>query len=271
MTGDTGDYGYLVRWRECDVNYREGYFSMMVDFHAHEYYEVSLILSGNVKILLPDRMEEGKELRVVLTAPGTPHFISCRSDCLYSRLNLLFSHDFVADSIAEWTQLSEIFGKNGGIITLHHEQAEMCASLIRRVQDETDLLRKRLIILYLLSLLSELAQKNSANTERIPPCVTGALSYISEHYSEKIVASELAWKLGISRTTLMTAFRNYTGDTLHGYLTRFRLEKAILMLREGRTEQETAERCGFGDSFGLIRNFKRAFGMPPRQYLEKEQ
>ena len=271
MTRDTSDYGYRFRWNSCDVNYREGYFSTMVDFHAHEYYEVSLILSGNVRILLPEQMEEGRESRVVLTAPGTPHFISCQPDCLYSRLNLLFSHEFVAGTVPEWKRLTEIFGRNGAVITLYPEQKELCETLIRRIQTEADEFRRRLIVFYLLSLFAELSEKNASQTERIPACVTGALSYISGHYAEKIVASELAWHLDVGRTTLMTAFRKYTGDTLHGYLTQYRLKKAVLLLREGKTEQEAAERCGFGDSFGLIRSFRRVYGMPPRRYLSQEE
>lgn len=267
MTNNIDDYGYRLRWSLCDVNYREGYVSTMVDFHTHEYYEISLILSGSVKILLPGQMEEGSGSRVVLTAPGTPHFISCGSDCLYRRLNLLFSHNFVAEYVPEWPRLASLFGENGAVITLYPEQSEQCAALIRRVQDERDPFRQRLIILYLLSLLDELAPKNASRAEKIPAYVTGALSYINEHYAEKIIAAELAWQLGVGRTTLMTAFKAYTGDTLHGYLTQYRLKKAIALLRAGATEQEAAEQCGFGDSFGLIRSFKRVFGTPPRRYL----
>ena len=84
--------------------------------------------------------------------------------------------------------------------------------------------------------------------------------------AEKIVAAELAWHLNIGRTTLMTGFKSYTGNTLNDYLIRYRVKNALRMLRQGATTQETADACGFGDICSLIRGFKKCYGMTPKQY-----
>ena len=102
---------------------------------------------------------------------------------------------------------------------------------------------------------------------QLPEFVTDTLSYISAHYSQRIVAADLAQRLKIGRTTLMTGFKKHTGITINEYLTRCRLKHAVNMLQSGKLEQETAEVCGFSDTCNLIRCFKRVFGMPPRQYL----
>ncbi len=261
---------YRTHWNECTVDYYEGYRNTMVNFHMHDYYEVSLILTGNVKVLLPDHIQEGQEARLVLTAPKTPHFISCDPDIFYSRLNLLFSHSFVEDYIPEVSRILSVFGERGRVIILSPEQKELLFSHIKQIDAEESSFRRRLMILCLLSRISEMGGENDTSTE-IPLYVTGALTYISDHYSEKIVAEKLAWHLGIGRTTLMTAFKAYTGSTLNEYVIRCRAKNALHILRTGVTEQEAAERCGFGDPCNLIRNFKKCYGKTPREYLKSEK
>ncbi len=263
------DHGFGTDWSDLYIQRREGYYTSVADFHQHPFYEINLILSGNVRILLKDRAEDGCGNFIVLTRPQTPHFISCKPDTLYSRLYLSFSDAFIADCIPEWDTLETVFGKTGSIIPLTGEQTALCEETITRIQKETAPFRQRLLILYLLSQLNEFAG-GKRPMAAAPAYVIGALSYIGTHYSEKIVAEELARRLFISRTTLMTGFKKYTGTTLNEYLIRYRLKNVLHLLQQGKTEQEAAERCGLYDSSGLIRSFKQRYGMTPRQYLNRK-
>ena len=222
MKNILNDYGYRTRWHHAYVHTREGYFSSVVDFHEHEYYEVILVLSGNIKILLSDQTETGTGNRIILTRPGTPHFITCNPDTLYSRRYLLFSHDFLADYVPEWNQLQTIFGKTGRSISITPEQTEQFARLLDQINNETDLFRQRLLVLYLLSRVADFAKTKNLTAVKIPPYVTDALNYIGDHFAEKIIAADLAWQLNVSRTTLMTGFKQYTGSTINEYLTAVR-------------------------------------------------
>ena len=261
-------HGFETHWHHIKTDSYEGYLPRMTDYHMHDYYEISLILSGDVKVLLPGIAESSTHSKLVLMRPRTPHFIVCTPNMLYKRRNLLFSGEFVTNYIPEWQKLTAIFGKDG---TVQHVSPAECAEyeeLIDKIENETDLLRKRLYLLLLLSLISERMEATGEISEP-PYYVTGALSHISEHYGEKIVAADLAWKLGIGRTTLMTAFKKYTGTTLNEYLLQCRIKNAVRMLRDGMTEQQAAEACGFSDACNLIRSFKHYFKMTPKQYLAK--
>lgn len=261
------EHGYGEVWTDVYVASREGYSTSVTDYHEHGFYEINLILSGNVKILLGDRSEEGGGNRVVLTRPGTPHYISCKPDTLYRRLYLLFSEEFVSGHLPEWHELSAVFGDRGACIALTEEQTAFFGEIIERIRTETKPFRRRLLVYYFLSHLSELAPSDRKE-HKAPPYVVEALAYLEAHYAERIVASELARELHVGRTALMMSFKRYTDSTVGEYLTGCRLRHAVRLLSEGRTLEYTAERCGFSDSSGLVRSFKRCYGMTPRRYLE---
>lgn len=257
-------------WFDIHVDRFAGYRNNMSDYHMHEYYEISLILSGDVKLLLPDTAQHGTECRLLLTGPMTPHLVICEPKMLYHRVNLLFSGQFLAEYIPEWKQLLSVFGKQGRILPLTPAQCERCLAAADRIEQEPSLFRKRLYLLLYLSELTELAEQSGhdSGTEELPRYVSEALSYIQEHYAEKLTAAELASHLHIGRTTLMTAFKHYTGSSLGDYIANCRFRHAIAELRAGTTEQLAAEICGFGDACNLIRCFRRKFGVTPIQHIK---
>jgi hypothetical protein len=56
------DHGYGSLWQDVLVYRREGFTTSVADYHEHEYYELNLILSGNVRILLPGQSVETDDL-----------------------------------------------------------------------------------------------------------------------------------------------------------------------------------------------------------------
>lgn len=257
---------YSTQWTDVLVKARESYHSPVADFHKHDYYEINLILSGNVNILLENQVNDGIGSRIILTPPNTPHFVTCKPDTLYSRLYLLFTESFLENYIPQWQSIKDLFGVGGRVVELTLEQKNFCKRHIERIAEETSPLRQRLLILYMLSSIGEFSQ-NISGQRNTPSYILDALAYIEKHYAEKITAASLAQRLYVGRTTLMTAFKRYTGSTLNEYIMQCRIKKAIEQLAHGHTEQETAESCGFGDISNLIRAFKRIFGVTPRQYM----
>ena len=148
----------------------------------------------------------------------------------------------------------------------------MTNSLKKQIEDigsEKNSFRQRLLIYYLLSYLLEYATNNNISINKIPKYVVETLEYLEEHYHEKIHSEDLAKKLHIGRTALMTSFKKYTGNTVGEYLTNCRLKNATVLLGDSRTIEYTAEKCGFSDSSGLIRAFKRCYGKTPKQYIKE--
>lgn len=266
------DFGFGIDWNDVCVYRREGYSTSVTDYHEHGFFEINLILSGNVKILLADRAEELCRSCIILTRPRTPHYIACRPDRLYSRLYLLFTEEFVADTLPEWKQLASVFGRSGAILLPSHEELESIRATVELIESTEKPLEQRLLICYLLSRLGELARRDPDGRTIAPTFVIDALAYLEKHFCEHIVAGELARHLHVGRTALMTEFKRHTSVTIGEYLTSCRLRHALIHLREGKTVDETAALCGFSEAGGLIRAFRRCYGTTPKQYLlEKER
>ena len=263
------EHGFGTVWHQFTTDSYTGYARRMSDYHMHDYYEISLIISGDVKVLLPKTAESGTESKLVLMRPRTPHFIVSEPNLLYSRLNVLFSGDFIVNYVPEWQKLSAVFGKDGTVQRISPAECEEYITLIQKMQAETDVFRIRLYLLTFLSLIAD-RMENAGSIDEPPAYVTGALAYITEHYNEKIVALDLAWTLGVGRTTLMTAFKKYTGTTVNEYVLQCRIKNAVQLLRSGMTEQQTAEECGFSDACNLIRAFRRCLGTTPGEYLKMQ-
>lgn len=268
MISKAYEHGYGIDWQDFHVRYREAYHTSVTDFHVHDFFEVNLILSGNVNILMKDQVKEGKGNFIVLTSPGTPHYIRCTSDTLYKRLYLMVSDQFIANYIPEWEGIISIFRKRGRIIPITAQEAEMYEIMIRQIEKEPNRFRQRLLILYLFSHLAEKIEEKEFHSETTPAYIVDALNYINEHLNEKIIARKLAEKLYISRTTLLTTFKQYTGVTLNTYILNSRIKKAISLLKTGKPEYEIAELCGFSDSAAFIKSFKKVYHITPKQYIK---
>ena len=254
---------------ECCVYSRQGHSPKGSSFHTHEFYEVSLILSGDVMTLLRDRKDCGTHPRLLLAAPGTPHLTALATDSFYSRVNLYFGKEFLSEN-RQWQELLSIFGSNGNIIVLTPKQAQDCCRWLEDIDQENNSLRKKLLVLLYLSHISDFDQQQRGGFfEPSANFVLGCLQYMEHHYAEHLVAQQLADRFSISRTTLMTHMKYQTGRTFSEHLTHIRAEKAVELLKQGISQEEVAAHTGLGTGGGLIRAFRRCYGCTPKQYMQE--
>ena len=100
--------------------------------------------------------------------------------------------------------------------------------------------------------------------------VLEAMDYIGEHYNDPgISVGSIAQHLGISEGHLSHTFKKETDYTLLNYLTRFRIHKAMELLRSGRLKvYEVAEQAGYRDIAYFSATFKRLVGVSPSEYQD---
>jgi AraC-like DNA-binding protein len=81
---------------------------------------------------------------------------------------------------------------------------------------------------------------------------------------------ELAREVGSSRSVVAERFAHFVGIPPIQYLTQWRIQLAATLLRSTRyTLAEIAERVGYGSEAALSRAFKRAAGVAPAAYRQK--
>ena len=100
--------------------------------------------------------------------------------------------------------------------------------------------------------------------------VLEAMDYIGEHYNDpNISIAAIAQHLGLSEGHLSHTFKRETDYTLLNYLTRYRVHKAMELLRDCRVKvYEVAERVGYRDITHFSATFKKLAGMTPSEYQD---
>lgn len=96
------------------------------------------------------------------------------------------------------------------------------------------------------------------------------VSYIEEHYKEKVSLEELAGAAQCNAQYLCHVFKEIAGVPPVRYLINYRVERAKELLQKStQTVLEISLNCGFENVSYFIRQFKRGTGMTPREYRGK--
>lgn len=97
--------------------------------------------------------------------------------------------------------------------------------------------------------------------------VRKALEYIRMNYSRKIAIAEIAHQIGLDRSYLYSLFQEYVNTSPQDYLIRFRMEKACELLQTTSLSiGSIACSVGYEDPLLFSKVFKKAKGLPPREY-----
>ena len=90
--------------------------------------------------------------------------------------------------------------------------------------------------------------------------------YVQSHYDGAVTLQEIAAAGAVCRSRCCALFRQNMGMTPMEYVTRYRLDKACSLLREGRNVTEAALACGFHGSSYFAEAFKRTWHITPSEY-----
>ncbi|BBH22113.1 AraC family transcriptional regulator [Paenibacillus baekrokdamisoli] len=95
-----------------------------------------------------------------------------------------------------------------------------------------------------------------------------AIQYMYGHMHEDIEINDIAQSVFLSPNYFRTLFKQATGKTPLEYLTMLRIDRAKLLMVEGKyTINEISGMVGYQDRHHFSKVFKKAEGLPPRKYL----
>ena len=100
--------------------------------------------------------------------------------------------------------------------------------------------------------------------------VEEATQYIREHYRDDINISTVAGFLEISEGYLSRVFKKETDYTFTNYLTFYRMQMAMGLLKDCRVKvYEVADQVGYSDTAYFSAQFKKLLGVSPSEYQER--
>lgn len=105
------------------------------------------------------------------------------------------------------------------------------------------------------------------NLQKLSPCVSKAISYISENLSAQISVTELARHAYVSKSTLGKCFKRELGVSVNEYISDAVMLKASQLLRNSKMSvHEISEILGFCDQFYFSKRFKEKFRKSPKDF-----
>ena len=92
------------------------------------------------------------------------------------------------------------------------------------------------------------------------------ISYVNEHYTEKLSLEEVANQVGFSREYFCRFFKQHMGITFLRYLNEVRISHAgRILMNTDKSISEVMQESGFTNQTIFNRLFKEIYGMTPRQ------
>ena len=98
--------------------------------------------------------------------------------------------------------------------------------------------------------------------------------YIADHLDEELKRTDLAAMIYLHPDYLSHVFKDETGMSLSEYITRKRIDYAMMLLEKtNRSVSDIAAKCGYASLAYFTKTFKRIIGMSPKGYrkVQKEK
>lgn len=124
-------------------------------------------------------------------------------------------------------------------------------------------------ILQLLSENMDTFPEQNKNAEDIL-ALTAMMGYVQKHYSNKILLKDLSSAGNCCKTKCTSLFQKYLSTSPMLYLSHYRLEKSIFLLRNtAMSITEIAYACGFSNTSYFCELFHERYGISPGKYRTK--
>lgn len=117
---------------------------------------------------------------------------------------------------------------------------------------------------FLYSILGELARASQKNDSSVP--IRRAIGIMENHYNTDLNIAEIAASVGLARSYFTTLFKSVMGMSPHAYLTKLRIERFCMLIKdESISIADAAEYVGL-DPQNFSRVFRRETGKTPLEY-----
>ena len=265
-------------------HYRDAKFEG-VAVHQHDFYEVYFFISGNVEYSVEGKSYLLKKGDLMLINPLELHQPRIGPDQNpYERIVLWINKNYLSRLCTNNTSLSQCFDNTNpqhtNLLRLSKAQQSYFSTKLSELIEETgskdygsDLAAEAILTRFLVELnrLTLSIDKKIETDKSSSTLIPDILTYINQHYCEKISLSSIADEFFISKYYLSHAFNDVVGTSVNRYITLKRLINAKQMLSSGIKPTTAAIHCGFNDYAGFYRAFTAEYGITPKEFVTRNQ
>lgn len=250
--------------------------------HAHKDIELSFLLSGNLHIETPEEKFDMSPYEIAYFNPAQPHecqTISAESSCL---LVLQFDPSFCVEY---FPAMRNLFFETANLPqVIPPKQMQRLRAICYRAatnyfSQPTGFVFKCVSDLNLIMdcmlnhvpyrLIPEEAYLSVSNIEKR---IVRIVSYIQDHYTEKITLQDIAEQKNLTTSYLSHLFKDHLHKPFQTFVNELRFEHAVYLLKN--TNMKIIDVClasGFSDIKYLNRTFLSVFGVTPKEFRHQHK
>jgi len=265
-----------------------------VEVHHHDFYEVYLLLDGEVEYWVDGeicRLEAGD---LLLIHPQQLHRPLPGQTDIYERIVLWIDREYLAMLSDEEIDLCRCFDTAVPGHRMHirasdtqkHAVSARLGELVRESYSDSvgaTLLANGIFLQFMVELNrlagnlaaagggSESGDHSDIRTTENSALISRVLAYIGAHCHEELSLDSIADYFYVSKYHLSHAFSREVGISVYRYITIRRLMLARQLLSRGIPAGEVCYHSGFRDYAGFYRAFKAEYGTSPRAFADSVQ
>ncbi len=224
--------------------------------HRHNQYEMLLVVEGEGKFVIEDKLYDFKANTLFLVPPNTFHAIVQPPKALYERFVVNFAPSLIPSCIEKPTtllikpseELIDYFKRFD--FACENYPSEWLQSLFVSFVTET-------------LLFIEFKENHASLSITLPPLIKATVNYISQNLYSPLTSQSIANALYVNRSHLSRVFSSVMKTSLMKFVKSKKMCAAYELLLIGNTPQQACDMLSFDNYSTFYRDFKREFGVAP--------
>lgn len=264
------------------IRYLEhGWPTDLCRWHAHEEYELHLVVETRGKAFVGDHIGDFKAGDLFMTGPNLPH--NWITDKVWSEpveirdMLIQFSHESVeklADGFPEFSKVLGMLQLAQSGIFFEGFNPTFARGHMESIRDNSGAERILAFVRFLVRLNEHAEKKTLSTLKLIQPeggskhaRIAQVVDYVTKNFFEGMSVAQAATMANMTEITFSRNFQAVTGHSFVDFLNQIRVGQACGLLYASDDQiTSIAQEAGFKNLANFNRHFLRVKGMTPSEY-----
>ncbi|MDA3730847.1 AraC family transcriptional regulator [Niameybacter massiliensis] len=251
-------------------------------FHAHNGFEISMVLSGEGYYFAEGRAIKVEAGSVIVFNSLMPHAWLANPDNPPVQKTFTFYHRLFLESelAKEQSMLIKEYLQLLTVLDLHGEQAKESFNILEMMYEEFvnkkpgyhESIKNLLLVFFIYNMRSGMRKHNVIQVRRNGADVQldNAVQYIKNHFHRNITLEDVAKQVYMHPNYFSASFKKKYGTSFVDYVNALKIAMAIeLMESTDMPIQQVASESGFSSLSNFYRVFKGRYDISPAKYIKQ--